>query len=513
MSGQIITGAEVGSDREITCDVCVIGSGAGGAVLAAGLVERGYDVVMLEEGAYRTRKDWIALEESISYPMLYQERGTRTTADTAINVLQGRSVGGSTTVNWTTCFRTPDRILEHWAEHFGLPFDAQTLNPHWDAVEARLNIHQWPDDQVNANNDVLRRGCVALGYQYTILRRNVNGCVSSGYCGVGCPVNGKQAMHLTYLPDAIAGGMRLFADTRAERLEVSGHRVLAVHASVLHSDRDVPVGPKITVHPKVVALCGGAVNNPALLLRSEINPNAGVGARTFLHPVVALPGIYDEPIAGWYGAPQSVSSHEFIDRGADKMGFFLEVPPMQPMLAAGVGITFGQRMNDVMGRLEHTSGMIALAVDGLMPGDVGGMVTITASGRPKVHYNVNTQLVEAFRAAHVEMARIHFAAGAREVQTSHLEPLVLRSEADLSKLEDLPYGAHEHPIFTAHQMGGCSMGAHEKHSIVGPEFKMHGFDNVFVVDGSVLPTALGVNPSLTIYGLSHYARDFVASAV
>ncbi len=512
MSGEILGSAQLKADREIDCDVCVVGSGAGGAVLAAGLVEKGLNVVMLEEGPHYTRADWIALHEAWSYRNLYQDRGTRTTADQAITVLQGRSVGGSTTVNWTTCFRTPERILAYWAEHFGVALTADALRPHWEAVEARLNINPWPEDAVNANNDVIRRGCAALGWQHDLLRRNVNGCVSSGYCGLGCPVNAKQAMHLTYLPDAVAGGLRLFADTRADRVEVDGARVVAVRASVMTRERDVPTGIQITVRPKVLALCGGAINTPALLLRSGLDRNGGTGARTFLHPVVALTGRYAQPIRGWSGAPQSVSSHQFIDRGADKVGYFFEVGPLQPVAASLTGVDFGTRMAATMSELEHLSGVLSLQVDGLVPGDVGGVVTLRPDGRPQLHYPVNTHLVEAFRDAHVNMARLHLAAGAEWVRSTHAHPVVVRSEADLAALADAPYGAHQHPIFTAHQMGGCAMGRDPRQSVVDPSHKHHAFDNLFVVDGSVLPTALGVNPSLTIYGLAHRAREAVASA-
>lgn len=512
MSGQIVEGASITGPVEVDCDVCIVGSGAGGAVLAAGLTARGLSVVMLEEGPSVSRKDF-SLREADAFPMLYQERGTRATADLAITILQGRSVGGSTTVNWTTCFRTPERILAHWAEHHGVSWlDPAVLAPHFEAVEARLGIAAWPEALVNPNNATLLRGCRALGYEASVLSRNVRGCANSGYCGLGCPVDGKQAMHLTYLPDAVAAGLRLYADVRAERIEVRDGRAVAVHGEALDRHSGRPLGFSVKVRARKIVASGGAINTPALLLRSGIDQGGLVGRRTFLHPVVSVMGVYPERIAPWQGAPQSVGSHHFIDRGADKIGFFLETPPIQPMLAATAMSAFGTSEADFMGKLPHLSGYLALSVDGLLPGDDGGVVSLRADGRVRVDYPIRPALAEAFHAAHVEMTRIHRAAGASAVHTLMVRPPErLEGEAPDAWLDRARYGAHEHSIFTAHQMGGCPMGDDPKRHVVDRELRVRGVEGLHVVDGSVLPTALGVNPSQTIYGLARWATEAVAA--
>ena len=204
MKGRITQGPDITADVAEACDVCIIGSGAGGGILAAGLMERSLDVVMLEAGGYHTRRDF-DLHEQTAFPMLYQGRGGRSTVDLAISILQGRSVGGGTTINWTTCFRTPERILAHWQAHHGIEgLDAASLAPHFEAVEARLNIHTWPEAAANANNRKLLDGCRKLGWEASPLRRNVKGCANSGFCGMGCPVDGKQSQHVTSIPDAVA---------------------------------------------------------------------------------------------------------------------------------------------------------------------------------------------------------------------------------------------------------------------------------------------------------------------
>lgn len=513
MKGRIVQGPEVTADITERCDVLIIGAGAGGGMLAAGLAERGLDVVMVEAGGYHTRRDF-DLHEQTAYPMLYQGRGSRATADLAISLLQGRSVGGGTTINWTTCFRTPERILEHWQTVHGIDgLDAETLRPHFEAVEARLNIGTWPEELANENNQALLRGCRALGWEAAPLRRNVKGCANSGYCSVGCPVDGKQSMHVTTIPDAVAAGMRLYSDVEVRRIETSGGRATTVHGVVMQRGRDADTPHRIQIQPKVVALCGGAINNPVTLLRSELNPNGRVGKRTFVHPVIGVVGIYDHVVAPYSGAPQSIGSHHFIERGEGEVGFFLEAAPLHPMIASTAAGLFGEDFQEFMARLPHLSALLAIHADGLLPGDEGGTVSLKSDGRPQIDYPVSERLADAMGHAHEVLARIHLAGGATEAGTLHPTPVRLRSDADLPKLAQASYGALQHAIFSAHQMGGCAMGTSAETSVVRPDLRHHHVDNLYIVDGSVLPTALGVNPSETIYALAHRARDTVASAV
>jgi choline dehydrogenase-like flavoprotein len=495
----VIRGRLQRQDLELTCDVVIVGSGAGGSMLAAGLAARGLDVVVIEEGPYATREDFSQIEGE-AYPMLYQDRFARATADAAIAVLQGRSVGGGTTVNWTTCFRTPQRVQDFWGERFGLDLG---LDQHFDAVEQRLSISEWPEELANANNRTLLEGCRALGWEARALRRNVRGCANSGYCGLGCPYDAKQGMLVTTLQDLLDAGGSILSDCSALAIEHSGGRASRVHARIVDG------GPRVTVTADKVVVAGGAINSPALLLASEVNPNGLVGQHTFLHPVIALPARYPHPIEGWSGAPQSIGSHQHIDRG-DKVGFFMEVPPLQPMLASAGLMGFGAMQRDFMKGLRSVSTLLSLCADGFHEAAPGGTVSLRADGRPRLDYPISEGLTEPFRAAHIAMARVHMAAGATESVTLHPEPLAIRDESDLAALESAPYGALKHSIFTAHQMGGCRMTHDPTTRVVDTEHRVEGFENLYVVDGSVLPTSLGVNPSETIYALAHRAVDCIA---
>ena len=303
--------------------------------------------------------------------------------------------------------------------------------------------------------------------------------------------------------------MELYADCRVLKVERQGQE-WEVQGQIQAPGDLSSTGAEIRVRAKRVVLSAGAIGSPGILLRSGINPNGAVGRRTFLHPVVAVAARYEEDINGWAGAPQAVGSHEFVDRG-EQVGFFLEVPPMQPMLVASGVMGSGAMVNDFMAQLPKLSSHLALMVDGLHPGAPGGTVELLSNGRPKLDYPIGPALVEAMATAHRAMARCHLAAGAQEVFTLHPSPVSMTSEDHLERLDAAAYGALEHSIFSAHQMGGCGMSGDAKAGVVDAEHRVKGQDGLYVVDGSVMPTSLGVNPSQTIYSLAHRAAGILSA--
>jgi choline dehydrogenase-like flavoprotein len=508
-AGRVIDGASLPPLSAVEVDYCVVGSGAGGSIAAAMLAEAGAHVAIVEEGAHHTKRDF-NLQEAWAYPALYQEHGNRATDDLAIMILQGRAVGGGTTVNWTSSFRTPEATLRLWAERHGVRgLDAATLAPHFEAVEQRLSVGAGNEDDVNRNNRKLWDGAARLGWAPQLIRRNVKGCARLGYCGMGCPLDAKQSALVTYVPDALAAGADVYTDCRARLLETDRGRARAVVADVLDRATDRPRGRLVVHARRGIVLAAGALNTPALLLRSKAGTGSGVvGKRTFLHPAVPLTAFYDEPVEAFYGPPQSVSVHHFAERGAD-VGYFLETAPTHPMLTAIGFPGIGDAHRRGLERLAHAQATIALLIDGHHE-DEGGTVSVDGAGRVKLRYPIVPALREAAVHAIQSMARLQLAAGAREILTLHESPLAIRSEADLARIADAPFGANLHTLFSAHQMGGCPMGEDPRTSVVTSRGRHHELENLWIVDGSVFPTSLGVNPQLSIYA---HARLFTSEII
>jgi choline dehydrogenase-like flavoprotein len=481
------------------------------APAAAVLAAAGAKVAVLEEGGHYTRRDF-NMQESWAYPALYQEHGNRATDDLSILILQGRNVGGGTTVNWTTSFRTPEPTLALWASRYGVRgLDAATLAPHFETVEKRIDVGTGDPDDVNANNRKLQEGAAKLGWGPKLIHRSVKGCARLGYCGMGCPLDAKRTSRTTYLADAVAAGADVYADCRATLVETDRGRARAVVAEVLDRARDRRLGRFVAYARRGVILAAGAINTPALLLRSKGSLDSGpVGRRTFLHPTVPLVAFYDQPIEGYYGPPQSVAVHHFADRG-DRVGYFFETPPVHPMLAALALPGFGDTHRKMMERLPYAQATIALLIDGHHD-DEGGTVTVDGDGRIKINYPLSSSVREAAVAAICDMARLHLAAGAREVLTLHETPIVVRTEADLAAVAAAPFGPNRHTIFTAHQMGGAAMGEDPAHAVVNSRGRHHQLENLWITDGSIFPTSLGVNPQLSIYAHAHLFATEIAKA-
>lgn len=500
----VLDGAHLKNDLAVECDVLIIGSGAGGGTSAEILARAGLKVVIVEEGALRSSTDF-RMQEKEAYPQLYQESAGRQTRDKAITILQGRTVGGSTTVNWTSSFRTPPTTLNHWISHHGLrEYSPEAMAPWFARMEERLSISPWPVDP-NENNDVLRRGCKALGIPAAGIQRNVRGCWNLGYCGVGCPTNAKQSMLVTTIPAALDKGATLLHHVRVDTLGFSGDRITRAEASCLDASGLRPSGVKVTLRAREVILAGGAINNPALLLRSRLpDPHGTVGARTFLHPVnvsaALMPGIVD----AFNGAPQTIYSDHFLDTLPldGPIGFKLEAPPVHPILA---GITlqgYGEAHSTWMRRLRNLQVVLALFRDGFHPESIGGKVSLREDGSPLLDYPISEYVWEGMRRSFLIMAELQFAAGARVVMPMHEEGQPLRSWAaareHIASLAMKPLSCR---VVSAHVMGGCAMGADEKRSVVRGDGRHHQFQNLWVFDGSAFPTSIGANPQLSIYGM------------
>lgn len=505
-----VDGSRLEHDLTLDTDIAIIGSGAGGATSAEALSQAGYRVLLIEEGPLKTSSDF-NLREDQAYASLYQEGIGRMSKDGAITILQGRAVGGTTLVNWTSSFRTPAATLEHWArEHDVVGQGVADLAPWFERSEQRLGISPWLLPP-NPNNDVLRRGCEQLGYAWKVIPRNVRGCWNLGYCGMGCPVNAKQSMLVTSIPATLDHGGELLYLARAERLVHDGARITQLQCVAMDRHCVNPTGRRITVKARHYILAGGGINSPALLLRSDApDPHRRLGKRTFLHLVNFSAGHFAEPVNPFYGAPQSIYSDHFQwrDGVTGPLAYKLEVPPLHPALASTLLGGFGQDNRLRMEHLPHTHVMLALMRDGFHPDSPGGEVQLRSDGSPVLDYPLSPYTWDGLHRAFHSMAEIQFAAGAQQVMPLHRDARYVTSLAQATQMIDALRLERFHTrLGSAHVMGGCAMGEDPRQAVCDSLGRHHQLHNLSIHDGSLFPTSIGANPQLSVYGLTARLSD------
>jgi long-chain-alcohol oxidase len=359
---------EPGGELALECDVCVIGSGAGGGVAAAVLAAAGLDVVVLEAGGYWSERDFDRAERA-GLRRLYRGGGASATDDQGVGLIAGACLGGGTVVNYSTSFRTPYEVLEEWE---GLGFPSAELGPSLDAVCDRLGVNT-DHNRPSRRDEVMRRGLESLGWHVDAMPRDVLGCeqgVVCGYCGYGCPLGAKQSTMRTWLEDAAAAGARIVVGTKARRVLLERGRVVGVDAGT------------VRVRTCTVVVAAGAIETPALLIRSGLkNPNIGSGLR--LHPATAVFGIFDEEIRPWEGTMQALYSdqHRHLDGG---YGIKYETVPAHPaLLTAAVPWDGAAEHARLMASLPRLSGIAVI------PRDRGsGRVRIGRDGEPIATYRL-----------------------------------------------------------------------------------------------------------------------------
>lgn len=513
---KVVDAAAATRDQELEFDVVIVGSGAGGGVTAEILAEAGLNVAIVEEGPLAGSSEF-NMREREAYPHLYQESAGRQTQDKGITILQGRCVGGGTTVNWTSSFRTPARTLAHWTEAHGLKTVSEAaLAPWFERMEKRLAIGPW-GVAPNANNEALKRGCEKLGIPFGYIRRNVKGCANLGYCGMGCPLNAKQSMLVTTLPAALDRGTTLVHRARVTALVARADRIAHCEARGVERNGAAPSAHLLRLRARHFVLSAGAIGSPAILLSSHLpDPNGVVGRRTFLHPTVVSGAIMPTRVDGYYGAPQTVYSDHFLDNAAPggPAGFKLEAPPVHPILGGITVPGFGPEHARWMTQLPQVQVLIALLRDGFHEESQGGRVLLRSDGWPVLDYALSDYLWDGVRRAYLAMAELQFAAGARTVMPLHESASATASWREAkAAIEALPMRALAARVVSAHVMGGCAMGNDASSSVVDESGRHHHVANLSVHDASVFPTSIGANPQLSIYALSARNAAGLAAAL
>ena len=492
-------------ETTLSCDVCVIGSGAGGCVAAAVLAGAGKEVIVLEAGRYFDDADFDGSELK-GFERLYAEYGFASTRDHSVGLLMGECLGGGTVVNYTTSFRTPDDIRDEWADAGAEWIRGVEYTRSLDAVCERLCVNR-DHNLISHREQTMARGLTRLGWHVDTMPRNVVGCEQGrvcGYCGYGCAVGAKQSATKTWLQDAQTHGAKLIVGTPAERLRIERGAATGVEARTKG-------GHRVVVKCKQVVVACGAIHSAALMIRSGLG-NEHIGRHLHLHPVSNISGIFDEEIRPWEGTMQAIYSdqHRYL---TGNYGVKYETTALQPVIA--MAVMPWRSASDYRARMEDLRRTTAI---GVLVRDRGeGRVKTDREGHPVTSYSVSDydrrHMQIGFRGA----AKILEAAGAKCIYSPHAklcsyEPGKRGSlETFGQQMDAAGWGNAQVALFSFHIMGTARMGGSAFTSATNPQGESWEARNLFVMDGSSFPSASGVNPMISIEAIAHRNATVLAA--
>lgn len=494
---QIVDGAELASSSDaVECDVVVIGTGAGGAPLAAELARRGHAVLLLEEGAHHTRQDFNGRAIDAMRKLYRNAGSTIAFGNTAIPIPLGVGVGGTTLINSGTCFRVPDAVLSSWRNEGLSQFTPDALAPHYEAVERFLEVGPSSKAALGKPAELIARGCDALGYSHHALRRNAPGCDGQGLCCFGCPTDAKRSMNVSYVPAALEAGAQLLTGVKVDRILTERHAAVGVSGMTSKG--------RLEVRAKAVVVSCGALLTPVLLEQNGLcNGSGQLGKHLSIHPASAALGVFSEQVNPSRTVPQGYAIDEFADEG-----IYFEGGTVPLDVTAATLSGFGPSWVSLMEQFDRTFNF------GFMVKDTSrGRVRAGKDGTPRITYWLNDTDLKKLQRACAIISRVLFAGGAIEVQLPLKGHERLRTAKDVEELERASIAARHLDLSAYHPLGTARMGVDPLKSVVDATHESHDVHHLFVVDGSAVPSSLGVNPQLTIMAMSLRAAEFVERRV
>ncbi len=478
------------------CDVVIVGSGAGGAVAAAALAEAGLDVLVLEAGEHYNRESYPS-DPLDAIAGLYRDAGlTIAEGKPPIPVPVAKVVGGTTVINSGTCFRAPEPVLENWKQSFGIPW-ASEMGEDYAEAEDFLRVTQLDPERMGRNGQLAMEGAAALGASGAPIHRNAGSCVQCSSCPFGCEIDAKRGMHVSYLPRAVAAGARLRAGVEANRVLVEDGRAVGVACTTRAGGNGR--SRRFTVRARrAVLLAGGAFGTPELLLRSGLG-GEWVGRNLHIHPTCWVGARYEEEVRGWDGVMQSY----YIDQWEDT-GVLLEAT-FTPLAFGGAWLLgTGRGHQEAMLDFGHI-GSIGVHFSDRSSGRVG----LGGDGSLRATYELTEEDARGLLYGIARSAEVHFAAGATEVYPNIPRVGALRP-GDLPQFEATSFKRSELRLEAFHPMGTARIAGDPSQGACGVDGSLHGTRDLYVADGSLLPTSVGVNPMMTIIAFAKQVARGVA---
>lgn len=488
---------QLDGDLAVECDVVVVGTGAGGAVVGRELAEAGLAVVFVEEGRYFDRSEFSGRAFEMQQKLYRRGGSTFSIGNVGIPIPLGQTVGGTTTVNSGTCFRTPDRVLASWRDELGLgELAPDRMAGYFERVEAVLGVELARAELLGGNGRVIARGCDSLGFtRHGPLRRNAPACDGQGVCCFGCPTDAKRSTNVSYIPLALRAGAELFPGLRVTRIIVEGGRARGV---VAHGEG----GRTLTVHARAVVVACGTIMTPLLLGAQQLGAASGqLGKNLTIHPAAGAIAEFDEPILSWRGIPQGYSIEDLHDEG-----ILFEGAAVPLEMTMSLTPLIGPELIRLAERFDH------IASFGFLVEDTSRGSVHELGGQPVIRYWLSERDVAHIKRGLDVLAQIFFAAGARVVHAPIAGFDVLRPD-DLPALRRARIRPWDLDLSAYHPLGTARMGRDPQRSVIDANHQLHDVPALYVVDGSAVPTALGVNPQITIMALATRAAEKIAQAL
>lgn len=493
---QIVEASSWDEADPIECEVVVVGTGAGGAVVGKELADRGLAVVFVEEGKHHRRDAFTGSSLQAHFDFY---RGSLTLGNAPMPIFMGRLVGGSTAINTGSCFRTPPWVLDRWCEE--LDTDALSparMEPYFERVERTLSVEPADPKATGPIGDIIARGCDALGWKHARMLRNAPGCQGDGFCDFGCRTDARKSTNLSYVPPALEKGSMLLTGMRATRVLIENGRAVGIEGV---DER----GRTLRVRAEVVVFSGGAMPTPLFLQSQGIcNSSGQVGRNLTVHPSTGFSAWMDEPVNGHKHIPQGYFVEEFV-----REGILINAAQADMNYAAMLFPMTGQRLMRVMDRFHEIMSFGLLIADSKASGVVSG----APGGMPVARYNLTKEDCARMHRAMVVSGEIAWAAGAKVLYpTNHRMP-VIEDQAQWKRFKELELKPSDLLLTSYHPLGTCKMGRDPKTSVVGLDHQTHDVKGLYIVDGSTVPGPLGVNPQITIMAMATRAAGCIADAL
>ncbi|RYP45147.1 hypothetical protein DL768_008465 [Monosporascus sp. mg162] len=535
-----------GSEAEtVDTDVVIVGSGCGGAVCAKVLSEAGHRVVVVDEGYYFSPSQ-LPMRPDAGQEYLYEGKGGMQSVDGSTAILSGSCWGGGGTVNWSVSLQTQGYVRQEWADQ-GLEFFTTAEFQH--CLDRVCEVMGVSDAHIKHNH-----GARAILEDAKPCPQNTGGTEHyCGHCVMGCGSAEKKGPTVSWLPAAAKAGAQFIegfnvsevlfddSDGTKQAIGVFGKWTSRDEHGQVHSPEASRIQRSVYVKAKKVIVACGALQSPLLLMRSELK-NPHIGRHLHMHPVGMVNAAFDDVINGWEGGIITSVCTSFENLDGKGHGVKIETSAMIPHF-----VFFNHPWHGALRwkldalRYRQMNTFIAVARDR----DTGRVYPSPDDGRPVVAYTPSHFDRAHVLAGQVAIAKLCYIQGATEIwpivadvpsfvrrqrRTSSAGTTDAANEkTDGDNVDNINQGIND-PDFaawlrvlegtdngppltcfnSAHQMGTCRMSAREADGVVDPQGRVWGAGNLYVADASVLPSASGVNPMITIMAIADWIAQNVS---